>query len=111
MNLKCPNCGGRVAYDPQVAKVVCEYCRWESTEDDFSDLEGRQEFDKEEEPIFIWYGSCIFNILYLFANPSLYHCITTEVDWEHHRGMDLLGCIICHDSHVGSRLLKSGTKI
>ncbi len=54
MNLKCPNCGGRVAYDPQVAKVVCEYCRWESTEDDFSDLEGRQEFDKEEEPIFVY---------------------------------------------------------
>lgn len=49
MSLKCPNCGGQVAYDPQLGKVVCDFCRWETAEADFSELEGRQEYDKEKD--------------------------------------------------------------
>jgi len=49
MSLKCPNCGGQVAYDPQLRKVVCDFCRWETAEGDFSELEGRQEYDKEKD--------------------------------------------------------------
>ncbi len=49
MSLKCPNCGGQVAYDPQLKKVVCDFCRWETAEGEFSELEGRQEYDKENE--------------------------------------------------------------
>lgn len=49
MSLKCPNCGGQVAYDPQLRKVVCDFCRWETAEGDFSGLEGRQDYDRENE--------------------------------------------------------------
>lgn len=49
MSLKCPNCGGQVAYDPQLRKVVCDFCRWETEEGDFSGLEGREEYDREKE--------------------------------------------------------------
>lgn len=52
MSLKCPKCGGQVVYDPQTAKVVCEFCGWETEEGDFSALEGRQEYDRENaEPV------------------------------------------------------------
>lgn len=49
MSLKCPNCGGQVVYDPQLKKVVCDFCRWETAEGDFSGLEGRQDYDREKE--------------------------------------------------------------
>ena len=49
MSLKCPNCGGQVAYDPQLRKVVCDFCRWETAEGDFSELEGRQAYEEEKE--------------------------------------------------------------
>ena len=51
MSLKCPNCGGQVVYHPQLAKVVCEFCRWETEEGNFSALEGRQEYDKENDKV------------------------------------------------------------
>jgi DNA-directed RNA polymerase subunit RPC12/RpoP len=49
MSLKCPNCGGQVAYHPQLKKVVCEFCRWETEEGEFSELDGRQDYDRENE--------------------------------------------------------------
>ena len=49
MSLRCPNCGGQVAYDPQLKKVICDFCRWETAEGDFSELEGRQAYDEEKE--------------------------------------------------------------
>lgn len=47
MSLKCPNCGGQVAYNPQQEKIICEFCRWETAEEGFNALEGREEYDKE----------------------------------------------------------------
>lgn len=47
MNLKCLNCGGDVIFDPKRAKIVCLSCDWETTEETFSKLEGRQEYDRE----------------------------------------------------------------
>ena len=35
--------------DPQLRKVVCDFCRWETAEGDFSELEGRQAYDEEKE--------------------------------------------------------------
>ncbi len=47
MSLKCPNCGGQVAYEPGQAKVICRFCLAEMDSDDFSKLSGRVEYDKE----------------------------------------------------------------
>ena len=49
MSLRCPNCGGQVAYDPQLKKVICDFCRWETAEGDFSGLDGRKDYDEENE--------------------------------------------------------------
>ncbi len=49
MSLVCPNCVGRVMYDPSREKMVCLSCGWEATKEEFSKLEGRKEYDKENE--------------------------------------------------------------
>ncbi len=49
MSLVCPNCVGQVMYDPRREKMVCLSCGWEVTKEEFSKLEGRQEYDKEKE--------------------------------------------------------------
>ncbi len=47
MSLVCPNCVGQVMYDPKRAKMVCLSCGWEVTKEEFSELEGRQDYDRE----------------------------------------------------------------
>ena len=47
MNLKCPKCAGQVMFEPKSGKVICRFCDWETTEENFSQLEGRREYDRE----------------------------------------------------------------
>lgn len=47
MSLVCPNCVGQVMYDPKREKMVCLSCGWEATQEEFSKLEGREKYDRE----------------------------------------------------------------
>lgn len=47
MNLKCPKCAGQVMFEPKSGKVICRFCDWETTEENFSQLDGRREYDRE----------------------------------------------------------------
>lgn len=47
MNLKCPKCAGQVMFEPKSGKVICRFCDWETAEENFSQLDGRREYDRE----------------------------------------------------------------
>ncbi len=56
MSLVCPNCVGQVMYDPKREKMICLSCGWEATREDFSKLEGREKYDRENAAPGVMHG-------------------------------------------------------
>lgn len=80
MNLKCPKCAGQVMFEPKSGKVICRFCDWETTEENFSQLEGRREYDRENAKQDTAYNREIKKEPELvqeaeeFMETNIYHC-------------------------------------
>lgn len=96
MSLVCPNCGGWVVYNPQSETVVCEFCGWETAQNDFSGLEGRREYDKENAE------STIDSEREIQSNPEPVQCTD---DFE-----EFMEAKIYHCKSCGAELMLTGTE-
>ncbi len=68
MNLKCPNCGGQVVYDPKSAKIICKYCQGKTEVDEYTPYEDKalQESAKSESEEYM--------------ETNIYHCSSCGAD-------------------------------
>ena len=46
VQLKCPNCGGSIEFDPKTQKYLCEYCMSDFTQEEIEQIKG---IDETEE--------------------------------------------------------------
>ncbi len=63
MNLRCPNCGGQVVYDPKTAKLICKYCQGETEANNFSIPQESAKPESEE-----------------YMETNIYHCSSCGAD-------------------------------
>lgn len=50
VQIKCPNCGGSVAFDPKTQKHVCEYCMSDFTEEEIAQIQQEEPQDNYAFP-------------------------------------------------------------
>ena len=91
VQLKCPNCGGSIEFDPKTQKYLCEYCMSDFTQEEIEQIKGIDETEENSYNIPNQQEQDEFN-----NNTNLYICDNCGAEVICDENTAATFCYYCH---------------